>query len=145
MPPPVTVRIRRAEPETPLIGTAALTPEGAVFIPASGPVAPKSYYAKLPGAFAYPFKGAGWMVLIIATIGFSAMHFISGWIFGLLLRISLYGFVFLFMQNIILATTTNEKDPLAFPEASDLLARHLNWPGQSSCHFGRPSRWKSRS
>ncbi len=99
--------------------------------------APKSYYAKLPEAFAYPFKGAGLMVLILATIGYSAMLFRYGLDFwARLLRISLYGFVFLFMQNIIATTTTNEKEPLAFPEASGLIRRGISiWEGQSHASF----------
>ncbi len=80
----------------------------------------KGFYAKLPDAFLYPFKGAGILVLLCATIAFSAMGFISGGILGIFVRIALYGFVFLFMQNIILTTTSDEKDGLSFPDISSL-------------------------
>ncbi|HEY3857064.1 MAG TPA: hypothetical protein VGO67_21990 [Verrucomicrobiae bacterium] len=118
-PPPVAVRIRRAAPAEPVAAAPAPLPaESAPVVPA---VAPKSYYAKLPEAFAYPFKGSGVMILIIATICYSAVHFVSAGLFGLIMRTFLYGFVFLFMQNIILTTTTNEKEPLSFPDASGLV------------------------
>jgi hypothetical protein len=84
------------------------------------PVPTKSFSANLPGAFAYPFQGAGIAILICATIGISAMHFLSFGISGLIIRVVLYGCVFLFMQNIILTTTSNENEPLAFPEFSGI-------------------------
>ncbi len=80
----------------------------------------KGFYAKLPGAFLYPFRGWGVLILFCATIAFSAMHFVSYGLFGLITRSALYGFIFLFMQNIILTTTSNESEPLAFPEMSNL-------------------------
>ncbi len=80
----------------------------------------KSFYSKLPGAFGYPFKGAGIVILICATIAFAALRFVSGGIFGIFIKGGLLGFVFLFMQNIILTTTSNEKDDLCFPEPSGL-------------------------
>ena len=78
------------------------------------------FYEKLPRAFLYPFKGAGVLILIFATIAFSALHFVSGGLLGIFIRISLYGFVFLFMQNIILTTTSDEKETLGFPDVSSL-------------------------
>jgi pSer/pThr/pTyr-binding forkhead associated (FHA) protein len=82
----------------------------------------KGFYAKLPGAFAYPFNGAGIIIVLCAAVAFSAMNFISRGILGIFVRIALYGFVFLFMQNIISTTTSDESEPLDFPEASGLFA-----------------------
>lgn len=82
----------------------------------------KGFYAQLPAAFVYPFKGAGVMILICATIAFSALRFVSGGILGIVVRTALYGFVFLFMQNIILTTTSDEKETLGFPEFGGLYA-----------------------
>jgi hypothetical protein len=80
----------------------------------------KGFYAKLPGAFLYPFKGAGVVVLLFTTVALAALHFLSGGILGLMIRILLYGFVFLFMQNIIMGTTSDENELLSFPEVSGL-------------------------
>jgi hypothetical protein len=75
----------------------------------------KGFYARLPGAFLYPFLGAGVLILICATIAFSALSFIGGiWI------IAFYGFLFLFMQNIIHTTASDENESLGFPDAGGL-------------------------
>lgn len=84
--------------------------------------AAKSFWASLAGAFVYPFKGAGIIIVICATIAFAAMGFAAylGFIFGWITRISLYGFIFLFMQNIIHTTTSDEEETLGFPDPSSL-------------------------
>jgi hypothetical protein len=83
--------------------------------------ASKSFYASLAGSFSYPFKGAGIIILICATIAFSAMDFVVKFgLFGLLMLVSLYGFIFLFMQNIIHTTTSDEEEPIGFPDVSSL-------------------------
>lgn len=86
----------------------------------SGPQ--KSFYAGLPGAFVYPFKGMGIVILICATVGFSSLNFVAHifFILGWMIRIGVYGFLFLFLQNIIHTTTTDEEESLCFPEAGDL-------------------------
>ncbi len=80
----------------------------------------KSFSKKLPGAFVFPFRGAGIVILLCATIAFAALNFIGGGIFGILIKAALTGFVFLFMQNIILTTTSDEKDDLNFPDPGGL-------------------------
>ena len=80
----------------------------------------KGFFALLPGAFIYPFRGFGIVILILATLAFAALGFLgAGW-FGIFIKIALYGFVFLFMQNIIHTTTSDEKEPLGFPDGGDL-------------------------
>lgn len=97
--------------------------------------APKSFYANLPGAFVYPFKGAGILVLLCATVAFSALHFISGGIFGIIIKIALYGFVFLFMQNIIHTTASDEQETLGFPDVSSLGAAAFQLGGTIVASF----------
>jgi hypothetical protein len=82
--------------------------------------ATKSFYASLAGAFTYPFKGAGIIILICATIAFAAIGFLSRGVIGILIAISLYGFIFLFMQNIIHTTTSDETEDMNFPEVGGL-------------------------
>jgi hypothetical protein len=78
--------------------------------------ATKGFYAGLPGAFIYPFKGAGIIIVIGATVVFAALGFV-GWLF---VKIALYGLVFLFMQNIIHTTTSDESEPLSFPDVNSI-------------------------
>ena len=83
--------------------------------------AAKSFYASLAGAFTYPFKGAGIIIVICATIAFAAIGFVAGGgIFGILTTIALYGFIFLFLQNIIHTTTSDENEDMSFPEVGGL-------------------------
>jgi len=94
---------------------------GTEVVPVQFQAAPtKGFYAKLPGAFAYPFQGTGVIILLCATAAFAALRFVGGGIFGLFITVALYGFVFLFMQNIILTTTSDESDELCFPDVSSL-------------------------
>jgi hypothetical protein len=93
----------------------------------------KSFYAGLPNAFVYPFKGAGIIILICATVAFSAMNYT-----GILIKISLYGFVFLFMQNILHTTTSDEDEPLGFPDPSSLWGAALQLAGTVVASFWLP-------
>jgi hypothetical protein len=74
----------------------------------------KGFYSRIPGAFVYPFKGFGVVVLIIATLLFQGASFLRGTLWGIIL----WGMLFLFMQNIIHTTAADEKEPLGFPEFS---------------------------
>jgi hypothetical protein len=95
----------------------------------------KGFYAKLPAAFVYPFKGAGIVVLVFATIAFSALSFISHGLLGIFISMALYGFVFLFMQNIILTTTSDEKESLSFPDMSSLFGAFFQFAGTVLASF----------
>jgi FHA domain-containing protein len=83
--------------------------------------APKSFSSALAGAFGYPFQGAGIIILVFATIAFAAMDFLLKFgILGWFIAVSFYGFLFLFMQNIIHTTTSDEEEPISFPDVSSL-------------------------
>jgi hypothetical protein len=83
--------------------------------------APKGFQSTLAGAFSYPFQGAGIIILVFATITLAAMDFLLKFgILGWFTAISFYGFLFLFMQNIIHTTTSDEEEPISFPEVSSL-------------------------
>jgi hypothetical protein len=81
--------------------------------------AQKSFFSGLAGAFTYPFKGAGIIVIICATVAFAALKFVRGGIFGIFITISIYGGIFLFMQNIIHTTTSDENEDMGFPDFSE--------------------------
>lgn len=95
----------------------------------------KSFFESLPGAFGYPFKGAGIIIVVFATIAFAALNFISGGFLGFFIKVALYGFVFLFMQNIILTTTSDETAELCFPDPGSLLGAALQFGGTVVASF----------
>ena len=80
--------------------------------------ASKGFYTSLAGAFVYPFKGAGVIILICATISYAALKFVRGGLFGIFIQIAIYGGIFLFMQNIIHTTTSDEDEDMGFPDFS---------------------------
>jgi len=108
----------------------------AVQVQAPSPGGGRGFYSRLPGAFVYPFRGFGVLILIVATIAFSALNFVSGGLFGIFVRIALYGFVFLFMQNIIHTTTSDEKEPLTMPGADDFGGAFVSLAGTIVVSFG---------
>lgn len=99
-------------------------------------VAGKGFYASVPGAFIYPFRGIGLLILICATIAFSALGFMGAGLFGIFIKIALYGFIFLFMQNIIHTTTSDENEPLGFPDAGDLFGAAFQLAATIVSSFG---------
>jgi hypothetical protein len=86
--------------------------------------AEKGFFARVPSAFGFPFKGSGVFVLLIATILISCMQFagpmkvgrgmrVAGPM-GVMLQIMVIGYVFSYMQTILHVTATgdNEMPPL---------------------------------
>lgn len=105
-------------------------------VQAARPMVAKSFYARLPGAFVYPFRGIGLLILVCATIAFLALEFVSAGIFAIFAKMAVYGFVFLFMQNIIHTTTSDENEPLGFPEAGGLFGAFFELLGTILAAFG---------
>ena len=58
----------------------------------AAPADAPGFFAQLPGAFIYPFKGTGLLVLIVATLIFAALSRV-GW-FAILLKIASFGYFF---------------------------------------------------
>jgi hypothetical protein len=77
------------------------------------------FFSKLPGVFAYPFKGAGPFVLIVSMIVVAALDFISGG-FGFFTRALFYGYLFAFMQNIIHSTASEDEELPGWPAWDDV-------------------------
>ena len=85
------------------------------------PAGPKGFFARLPGASAYPFRGSGLLVLIVSTFVLALMDFLGGsWLF-LFLKIIAYGYLFSFMQNIIHSTANEEEQMPDLPGFDDVL------------------------
>jgi len=84
------------------------------------PTAPKGFFARFPGAFIYPFRGSGLLVLIVSTLVLAAVDYMgSSWMF-ILMKIAAYGYLFSFMQNIIHATANEEEEMPDLPGFDDV-------------------------
>ena len=94
------------------------------------------FLASLPGAFIYPFRGTGILILIISTILFSALGFISGGIFALLAKMAALGYLFSYMQNIIHATANEEAQMPELPGMDDLFGGFFRLAGTVLMSFG---------
>jgi pSer/pThr/pTyr-binding forkhead associated (FHA) protein len=97
----------------------------------------RGFFARLPGAFIYPFLGTGVLVLIFATILFALLGAVSG-IFSILLTMAAVGYLFLFMQNIIQATANNEDRMPGMPDFDGLFGAFFTMAGTVLFCFSLP-------
>jgi Zn-finger nucleic acid-binding protein len=80
----------------------------------------KTFGAAVKRAFGYPFRGNGIIILLCGTVFFGILAvvpvipFITFWV-----RVLLWGYLFAFMQRIIVTSAQGEEDPPEFPEVSD--------------------------
>jgi hypothetical protein len=100
------------------------------------PAPEKGFFRRLPGAFIYPFRGMGVIIMILATLAFAGLGFISAGILSIFAKIVFYGFLFLFMQNIIHTTASDENEPLGFPSAGDLFGAAFQLAATIGVSFG---------
>ena len=96
------------------------------------------FMSRLPGAFIYPFRGTGVLILIVSTILFSALGFISGGIFALLAKMAAIGYLFSYMQNIIHATANEEAQLPELPGMDDVFGGFFRLAGTVVMSFGLP-------
>lgn len=90
---------------------------------------PKSFYGELPGAFLFPFRGSGLLVLIVATIVFALLDWLSygtrygfiprayGW--RLYIQVFAVGYLFMYMQSIIHVTAVGDQEMPTLPSVSN--------------------------
>jgi hypothetical protein len=88
-------------------------------------VSSKGFFARIPGAFIYPFRGFGVVILFLAGAFFGGVDYLKtiGFLsgpFGWIMQAAFYGMLFLFMQNIIHTTSSDENEPLGFPDLDGL-------------------------
>lgn len=100
----------------------------------------KGFFGQLPGALIYPFKGAGVLVLIFATVLISGLEAMAGRGFGFnfLLKIVAVGYLFVFLQSIIHATAAGENELPGLPEFDGLFGAFLSMVGTVAMSFGIP-------
>lgn len=83
----------------------------------------QSFGAAIAGAFKYPFKGNGLILLITGTIFYSIVDWILGAAFGLLtlvVFVLVYGYLLAYLQKIVVTSAAGESDPPEWPDVSDI-------------------------
>jgi len=96
----------------------------------------KGFFARLPGAFIYPFKGGGALILIVATIVFTALNFVSGGIFGIIMQMAVLGYLFCFLQSIVHATASEEEELPGLPGGDGVFGAFFELAGAVTMSFG---------
>lgn len=77
-----------------------------------------NFFAVLPGAFAYPFRRNGLILLLAGAIFFVVLNFLSRWagIVGLILGVFCGGYLFSFLKTVITTTAMGEEELPDWPE-----------------------------
>lgn len=114
-------------------GTQCIPVRVQVARPSSG----KGFFSRLPGAFVYPFRGSGLLVLIIATIIFALLNAISGGI-AIFASMAALGYLFSYMQNIIHCTASEDDEMASLPGFDGLFGAFLTLAGTVLVSFGLP-------
>lgn len=113
--------------------------------------APKGFFPQIPGAFIYPVKGFGPLIIIISAILLMGLSFFSpgvvkyGYLpetpnWTLVFRLLAMGFLFAFMQSVIHATAIGDDEMPGLPSMSnfweDILLPGLQFLGLTLICFG---------
>jgi Inner membrane component of T3SS, cytoplasmic domain len=98
--------------------------------------AEKGFLASLPGAFIYPFRGSGVLILIFSALLFAALSFRMAGIYGIIIWFVAIGYLFSYMQNIVHATANEETQMPELPGMDDLFGGFLRLAGTVAMSFG---------
>jgi hypothetical protein len=100
------------------------------------PSAPKGFFARIPGAVIYPFRGTGLLILIFGTLVFAGLSFISmGWI-SIFTKVIALGYLFMYMQNIIHSTAAEEPQMPELPGMDGIFGAFFTFIGTILMSFG---------
>lgn len=79
-----------------------------------------SFFTRFPGAFAYPFKGRGPIVLVAGAIFFWVMHFIARFgLFGVIFGFLASGYLCAYLMKVIVRTASGDEEAAGFPDFTD--------------------------
>jgi len=78
------------------------------------------FFSSLPGAFIYPLKGTGILIIIVSGLIFAALEHFADPLFGIFILIVAFGYFFSYSQNIIHATAAEEKEMPDMPGFDDV-------------------------
>ena len=98
--------------------------------------AERSFFRELPGAFGYPFRGAGVLVLIFATILFAALDFMGKGIIGIFIKALAIGYLYSYMQTILHSTAAGDEQMPGMPGMDDLWSGFFRLAGTVLIAFG---------
>ena len=96
----------------------------------------KTFFRELPRAVVYPFRGNGVLILIVATIIFAALDFISRGIFAVITKALALGYFFSYTQNIVNSTAIDEDKPPDLPGLDDVWGGFFRLFGVTLVSFG---------
>jgi hypothetical protein len=96
----------------------------------------KKFLASLPGAFIYPFRGTGILILVFSALLFAALGVRMAGIFSIIIKLGAIGYLFSYMQNIIHATANEEAQMPELPGMDDLFGGFLRLAGTVVMSFG---------
>ncbi len=90
-----------------------------------------NFFTRLPGAFGYPFRGSGPLVLIVGTIIIGALNWLTGgaeygiipraFSWSLILVVFAIGYLFSYLQGIIQYTASGDEEMPPLPSMGDFL------------------------
>jgi hypothetical protein len=105
---------------------------------ADRPATGKSFFARLPGVFAYPFRGGGLFVLIVASIVIGLLQAVSiGW-FMFLMKMMAVGYLFSYMQTLIHSTAAGDEEMPSLPGLDGLFGAFFQLAGTVLMCFWPP-------
>jgi len=96
----------------------------------------KNFFHELPRAFVYPFKGAGVVILLFATVLFAALEFMGRGILGIFMKAAAIGYLYSYMQTILHSTASEDNEMPGMPAMDDLLSGFLRLAGTVLISFG---------
>lgn len=111
-------------PVCPQCGSVCAPPAGA----AARAAGPRTFYQMLPGAFGYPLRQSGLLMLIVGAIFFSLLKFgmqVAAYAFifglaGILMLVAVtFGFLFAFMRDIIVSSAQGNDVLPGFPDVTE--------------------------
>ncbi len=91
---------------------------------------PGSFFSLLPGAFSYPFKHGGTLILVCGTVFLGLVDYLRGasrvggallMVRGLLLHIIFLGYLFAYMQNVIQSTARGDEKEPELPDITNFM------------------------
>ncbi len=97
----------------------------------------RGFFARIGGAFLFPFRGAGVFILIFATMIFEGSSMLAG-LFSIVLKMAITGYLFVFMQDIIHGTAVGEDKMPGLPEFDGLFVAFFKLLGTILVSFILP-------
>jgi pSer/pThr/pTyr-binding forkhead associated (FHA) protein len=108
----------RMRPVKPPPVSAAAAPAAPSLAPARPRPPARSFYKTIPGAFLFPFRSDGLILLASGAAFFVVLNFVSGFVmlFGLIIAIWTLGYLFAFLQSVLTTTATGEEEMPRWPD-----------------------------